>query len=125
MKTPTNRKANKPRKRFVFRSKSRQVEKTLFRILSESMLMLVSGTWILAFVTTLPRRYDLNRLLMEARHVFIDGLSQMFDGILLFGSIFLLTSLVVLGLVLFVGAICRLLRAFSLYLSKLHKHRMK
>ncbi len=116
-----SRRGNKLLNRYVFRKRVPRKSKSAIRLFLESIIMLLSGVWLLLFLNTLPRNYDLGALLNQASLDLAIGFFKIIDGFSLLGVIFLLGLLIILGLVLLLGSIWRLLKVASYFFSKSDK----
>ncbi|WP_320674579.1 hypothetical protein [Prochlorococcus sp. MIT 1341] len=123
MKNFNKRKDRKLFKRDVFRRRKSSDIKPTWRILLEALLMLLSGSWLLLFLNTLPRNYDFAAIISKAAVDLLNGVIQILDALTLFGSIALIAGLVVLGLLLLIGSLWRLVRIISLLISRSKKAR--
>ncbi len=107
--------------RKVFRKPSTRNSKSLLRQLLESIVLTVSGIFLLAFLNWLPEKFDWEKILLESWDNFTLGSYHLFESILGFGAIILTLILIVLGIVFLLAGILRILRftfAVQRYLRK-------
>ena len=91
----------------LFRGRSRRLRYSIIRQLIESIIMLLSGTFILVFINNIPNRDK------WYYHV-AESLSQLYDILsILFNSILVIFAVIV-SLTLILGSIIRIIRVILL-----------
>ncbi len=79
--------------------------------------MLIGGMYLLITMNKIPQMINWLIISKSAWSDMLVGLSKLFQSIIAFGSLLLIFSLVLLGLILLLGGLWRLLRVISRYLS--------
>ena len=113
MSSPLRKFNNSDRQRQVFRRSRPRKVLPLWRQFVESMLMLLGGIGLLAFLNWVPQRLDGVVIVSEAIADLIRGITHLLEALLGLGSVILLAGLVMLGLILLLGGSWRMLRFFT------------
>ena len=113
MSSPLRKFNNSDRQRQVFRRSRPRKVLPLWRQCVESILMLVGGICLLAFLNWVPQRLDGVVIVSEAIADLIRGITHLLEALLGLGSVILLAGLVMLGLILLLGGSWRMLRFFT------------
>ncbi len=104
--------------RYVFRKKKGDKHKPIYIILLEAILMLITSLVSLLYLNQLPQQFDFEKLFADAISNLLESITLLISSLSIFGSILLVTLLVVLSLLLLVGSISRSFRIISLFLSR-------
>ena len=109
------RRLNRPqRERRVFSQRKRSSRRfPVWRMLLESVLLLLLGTGLLAGLSWLPTKVDALVVVSEAIADLIRGLSQLLEAFLGLSAVILIAALLVLGLLALLSGLIRLVRTFS------------
>ena len=102
------------RERRVFSQRKRQSKRLpVWRMLLESVLLLLLGSGLLAGLSWLPTKVDAIVVVSEAIADLIRGLSQLLEAFLGLSAAILIAALLVLGLLALLSGLIRLIRTFS------------
>ena len=102
------------RERRVFSQRKRPSKRLpVWRMLLESVLLLLLGTGLLAGLSWLPTKVDAIVVVSEAIADLIRGLSQLLEAFLGLSAAILIAALLVLGLLALLSGLIRLVRTFS------------
>ena len=102
------------RERRVFSQRKRQSKRLpVWRMLLESLLLLMLGIGLLAVLSWLPTKVDAIVVVSEAIADLIRGLSQLLEAFLGLSAIILIAALLVLALLALLSGLIRLIRTFS------------
>ncbi|MDP7327590.1 MAG: hypothetical protein QF862_03020 [Prochlorococcaceae cyanobacterium ETNP7_MAG_30] len=115
MSSPLRKLNKSDRHRQVFRRSRPKRVTPLWRQPIESLLMLISGIGLLAFLNWIPQQEELDGMVIvsEAISNLILGITNLLKAILGFGSVILMAVLVMLGLTLLLGGSWRMLKFFA------------
>ena len=115
MSSPLRKLNKSDRHRQVFRKSWPKRVTPLWRQPIESLLMLISGIGLLAFLNWIPQQEELDGMVIvsEAISNLILGITNLLKAILGFGSVILMAVLVMLGLTLLLGGSWRMLKFFA------------
>ena len=115
MSSPLRKLNKSDRHRQVFRRSRPKRVTPLWRQPIESLLMLISGIGLLAFLNWVPQQEELDGMVIvsEAISNLILGITNLLKAILGFGSVILMAVLVMLGLTLLLGGCWRMLKFFA------------
>ncbi|HGY5532483.1 MAG: hypothetical protein AB8A49_01215 [Prochlorococcus sp.] len=115
MSSPLRKLNKSDRHRQVFRRSRPKRVTPLWRQPIESLLMLISGIGLLAFLNWVPQQEELDGMVIvsEAISNLILGITNLLKAILGFGSVILMAVLVMLGLTLLLGGSWRMLKFFA------------
>ncbi len=115
MSSPLRKLNKSDRHRQVFRRSRPKRVTPLWRQPIESLLMLISGIGLLAFLNWIPQQEELDGMVIvsEAISNLILGITNLLKAILGFGSVILMAVLVMLGLTLLLGGCWRMLKFFA------------
>ena len=103
------------RERRLFSQRKRQSKRLpVWRMLLESVLLLLLGTGLLASLSWLPTKVDAIVVVSEAIADLIRGLSQLLEAFLGLSAAILIAALLVLGLLALLSGLIRLIRTFSI-----------
>ena len=101
------------RERRLFSQRKRQSKRLpVWRMLLESVLLLLLGTGLLASLSWLPTKVDAIVVVSEAIADLIRGLSQLLEAFLGLSAAILIAALLVLGLLALLSGLIRLVRTF-------------
>ena len=102
------------RERRLFSQRKRQSKRLpVWRMLLESVLLLLLGTGLLASLSWLPTKVDAIVVVSEAIADLIRGLSQLLEAFLGLSAVILIAALLVLGLLALLSGLIRLVRTFA------------
>lgn len=102
------------RERRVFSQRKRQSKRLpVWRMLLESLLLLMLGIGLLAVLSWLPTKVDAIVVVSEAIADLIRGLSQLLEAFLGLSAVILIAALLVLGLLALISGLIRFVRTFS------------
>lgn len=106
---------NRPqRERRVFSQRKRSSRRfPVWRMLLESVLLLLLGTGLLAGLSWLPTKVDAIVVVSEAIADLIRGLSQLLEAFLGLSAAVLIAALLVLGLLALLSGLIRLVRTIA------------
>ena len=109
------RRLNRPqRERRVFSQRKRFSRRfPVWRMLLESVLLLLLGTGLLAGLSWLPTKVDAIVVVSEAIADLIRGLSQLLEAFLGLSAAVLIAALLVLGLLALLSGLIRLVRTIA------------
>ncbi|MDA7433520.1 hypothetical protein N8501_02570 [Synechococcus sp. AH-601-N10] len=109
------RRLNRPqRERRVFSQRKRSSRRfPVWRMLLESVLLLLLGTGLLAGLSWLPTKVDAIVVVSEAIADLIRGLSQLLEAFLGLSAAVLIAALLVLGLLALLSGLIRLVRTIA------------
>ena len=109
------RRLNRPqRERRVFSQRKRSSRRfPVWRMLLESILLLLLGTGLLAGLSWLPTKVDAIVVVSEAIADLIRGLSQLLEAFLGLSAAVLIAALLVLGLLALLSGLIRLVRTIA------------
>ena len=109
------RRLNRPqRERRVFSERKRSSRRfPVWRMLLESVLLLLLGTGLLAGLSWLPTKVDAIVVVSEAIADLIRGLSQLLEAFLGLSAAVLIAALLVLGLLALLSGLIRLVRTIA------------
>ena len=115
MTSKSIRRLNRPqRERRVFSQRKRSSRRfPVWRMLLESLLLLLLGTGLLAGLSWLPTKVDAIVVVSEAIADLIRGVNQLLEAFLGLSAIILIAALLVLGLLALLSGLIRLVRTFS------------
>lgn len=103
------------RERRVFSQRKRQSKRLpVWRMLLESLLLLMLGIGLLAVLSWLPTKVDAIVVVSEAIADLIRGLSQLLEAFLGLSAVILIAGLLVLGLLALSSGLFRLIRTLVL-----------
>ncbi len=99
------------RERRVFSQRKRQSKRLpVWRMLLESVLLLLLGSGLLAGLSLLPTKVDAIVVVSEAIADLIRGLSQLLEAFLGLSAVILIAALLVLGLLALIAGLIRFVR---------------
>ncbi len=99
------------RERRVFSQRKRQSKRLpVWRMLLESVLLLLLGSGLLAGLSWLPTKVDAIVVVSEAIADLIRGLSQLLEAFLGLSAVILIAALLVLGLLALIAGLIRFMR---------------
>ncbi|MCP4942956.1 MAG: hypothetical protein GY924_13370 [Planctomycetaceae bacterium] len=99
------------RERRVFSQRKRQSKRLpVWRMLLESVLLLLLGSGLLAGLSWLPTKVDAVVVVSEAIADLIRGLSQLLEAFLGLSAVILIAALLVLGLLALIAGLIRFVR---------------
>ena len=99
------------RERRVFSQRKRQSKRLpVWRMLLESLLLLMLGIGLLAVLSWLPTKVDAIVVVSEAIADLIRGLSQLLEAFLGLSAVILIAALLVLGLLALISGLIRFVR---------------
>ena len=102
------------RERRVFSQRKRPSKRLpVWRMLLESVLLLLLGTGLLAGLSWLPTKVDAIVVVSEAIADLIRGLSQLLEALLGLSAVILIAALLVLGLLALLSGLIRFVRTFA------------
>jgi len=115
MTSKSIRRLNRPqRERRVFSQRKRSSRRfPVWRMLLESVLLLLLGTGLLAGLSWLPTKVDAIVVVSEAIADLIRGLSQLLEAFLGLSAAVLIAALLVLGLLALLSGLIRLVRTIA------------
>ena len=115
MTSKSIRRLNRPqRERRVFSQRKRSSRRfPVWRMLLESLLLLLLGTGLLAGLSWLPTKVDAIVVVSEAIADLIRGLSQLLEAFLGLSAAVLIAALLVLGLLALLSGLIRLVRTIA------------
>lgn len=100
------------RERRVFSQRQRHSKRvSIWRMLAESVLLLMLGAGLLAALSWLPTKVDAIVVVSEAIADLIRGLSQLLEALLGLSAVILIAALLVLGLLALFGGLIRFVRS--------------
>ena len=99
------------RERRLFSQRKRQSKRLpVWRMLLESVLLLLLGTGLLASLSWLPTKVDAIVVVSEAIADLIRGLSQLLEAFLGLSAVILIAALLLLGLLALISGLIRFIR---------------
>ena len=115
MTSKSIRRLNRPqRERRVFSQRKRSSRRfPVWRMLLESLLLLLLGTGLLAGLSWLPTKVDAIVVVSEAIADLIRGVSQLLEAFLGLSAAVLIAALLVLGLLALLSGLIRLVRTIA------------
>ena len=114
------------RERRVFSHRKRQTKSLpVWRMLLESVLLLLLGSGLLAGLSWLPTRVDAIVVVSEVIADLISGLSQLLEACLGLSAVVLIAALLVLGLLALISGLIRFLRTLVVvFKSSAHRQQL-
>ena len=97
-------------KRNVFRQKNNKKPRTFSRQLTIGILYLCIGLYLLLSLNLIPQFISYDTLLAQAWKDILIAVSRLYHAITSIGTVILVVSLILLGLILFLGGLWRLCR---------------
>ena len=108
-----NRLKRKDRYRSVFRGKSSQKSKSIFRLSLEAFIMISTGVYIVLFVNSLSSKIDWSPLLQKSLDKLVQSFLELVTSLSVFLGIISIFLLTLFGIVLILGAFGRSLKLIT------------
>ena len=100
--------------RNVFR-KTKRTLVPYWRLIIESLLLLIFGLFLLFYIYKIPNQYDGYTIFIESIRNILDGLTLIYNGMISMVSIILFVCLCLLNLILLLGGLWRIGKIITRY----------
>ena len=109
-------------KRRVFRKKNRFYRQTLFRQIIESLIMFISGSYLLILINGVPNREQALSNINQGWQLVLQIVNNLIELLFLIGSGLLIICGIIIGIILVLGAFIRLIRIISMLIKNKYGH---
>ena len=122
--TPLPIRHNSSSKRTVFRKKVDISNKSTIKVLLEALLMLTIGSSLLLVVNSIPNKIRLTEDIMDSGTKTLFVIAETADILVVIGTVLLIITIIICGLILILGAIVRSLRVIQYLRSRKRTRRL-